>query len=164
MVESIRMVEERFSGIPRIRVVDMGFGTCELSDGTLVKYRVAVVDVRVLRKESPFGVEFEANLATGISVYPSKKVLEEYRDKRILTPGESPPSSWKQVRIVKREPAFEEVEFESKDVGRYRIRVEVEPVMASVNTEVRTVHGEPYYVIRWIPKMSWEKVVEESGG
>lgn len=151
---------------PRIEVTKVVLGFSRLEDGTLIIHRVAIVDVRTARTESPFGAEFEINFTTGISAYPSKKVLEEFKDKRVLAPGEKPPDSWRQLEIKEKKPAVEEVEFEDSELGKYLIAVEVEPVMASVNTEVRTIRGEPLYVVRWAPKVSWRRVegVKSSGG
>jgi len=147
--------------VPRIKVTHVKLGYSRLADDSLIIHRVAVVDIRVIRAESPFGAEFEVGFTTGISVHPSKKALEEFKDKRILAPGENPPPSWRQLDIVDRKPAVEEVEFVDERLGRYAIRVEVEPVMASVNTEVRNIRGEPLYVVRWAPKVSWKEIKTE---
>jgi len=146
--------------LPQVKVLNAKLGYVKLPDGTLLVLRVAVVDVRVAHMESPFGVEFEVSFTTGVAAYPSEKALEEFRDKRILAPGEKPPSSWCQLEITSRDPAVEEVEYTDSKLGRYSIRVEIEPIMVSVNTEVRNVRGEPYYVVRWIPKITWKKVGE----
>jgi len=144
--------------IPRVRVVNVELGYSRLADGTFIVHRVAVVDVRVVHAESLFGVEFDVGFTTGISAYPSERVLEEFRDKHILVPGEKPPQSWRQLEIVDKKSAFEEVEFMDDKLGKYIIRVEIEPVMASINTEVRNIRGEPLYVVRWSPKVMWRKV------
>jgi len=143
---------------PKLRVVSVELGYSRLADDTLIVHRVAVVDVRVLQVGSPFGAEFDVGFTTGISVYPSEEVLEKFRDKRILAPGEKPPQSWQQLEIVDKKPAFEEVEFIDDRLGKYIIRVEIEPVMASINTEVRNIRGEPIYVVRWAPKITWRSV------
>mgnify|MGYP000477532899 CR=1 FL=1 len=143
---------------PRIKVVNSSLGHLLLGDGTLIVVRVAVVDVRVTQRQSPFGAEFGVDLTTGVSSRSPHEVLEKFRDKRILAPGERPPDSWQQLRIDEKEPAVEEVEFEDSELGKYRIRVELEPIMVSVNTDVRTARGEPLYVVRWVPKVSWKKV------
>lgn len=149
----------------KIRVVRVELGFSRLEDGTLITHRVAVADVRVAQLESPFGVEFEVSFTTGISAHPPREVLEAFKDKRVLAPGEKPPDSWRQLEIKEKKPAVEEVEFEDSKLGKYLITVEIEPVMASVNTEVRTVRGEPLYVVRWAPKVMWRKVEEsELGG
>ena len=147
--------------VPQIRVLNAELGYAKLSDDTILILRVATVDIRVIRTESPFGVEFEVSFTTGISAYPSEKALKEFRDKRILAPGEKPPSNWYQLEIIKKRSASEEVEYVDSKLGKYIIRVEIEPIMVSVYAEVRNIRGEPYYVVRWAPKVTWRKIEEK---
>jgi len=140
----------------RIRNVELGHG--KLADGTVIVLRVAIVDVRPIRVGSPFGVEFEVSFTTGISAYPSQKVLEDFKDKQVLMLGENLPDSWQQLGIVDKKSAVEEVEFNDEKLGKYIIRVEIEPLMAAVNTEKKSIKGEPIYAVRWAPKISWRKI------
>lgn len=57
-----------------------------------------------------------------------------------------------------KKPAVEEVEFNDEKLGKYIIRVEIEPLMAAVNTEKKSIKGEPIYAVRWAPKISWRKI------
>ena len=148
------MPEER----PRINVRNIKLGYLKLEDGTFIVQRVAVVDARPVRVGSPFGVDFDLVVLSGISPYPSKEVLEELKDRPVLRPGEQPPGSWRPLKIVEKESAVEEVEYFDEEVGKYLIRVEIEPLMVSLNTSVRTPKGEPLYVVRWAPKATWTKV------
>jgi len=59
---------------------------------------------------------------------------------------------------VEKEPAIEEIEYVDKTTGKYLIKVEIEPLMTSLNTSVRTPKGEPLYVVRWSPKVNWRKI------
>ncbi len=140
----------------RIRNVELGHG--KLADGTVIVLRVAIVDVRPIRVGSPFGVEFEVSFTTGISAYPSQKVLEDFKDKQVLMPRENLPDSWQQLGIVDKKSAVEEVEFNDEKLGKYIIRVEIEPLMGAVNTEKKSIKGEPIYAVRWAPKISWRKI------
>lgn len=140
----------------RIRNVELGHG--KLADGTVIVLRVAIVDVRPIRVGSPFGVEFEVSFTTGISAYPSQKVLEDFKDKQVLMLGENLPDSWQQLGIVDKKSAVEEVEFNDEKLGKYIIRVEIEPLMGAVNTEKKSIKGEPIYAVRWAPKISWRKI------
>lgn len=142
------------------RVKDVQFGYIELKDGSIIIQRVAVVDVRVLTTKSPFGVEFDVSITTGIAVRASDSVSKLLENKRILSPGEKPPDAWKTVDIVKSVPAVEEVLFEDEQIGKYLIRIEIEPIMVSLNLEVKTLRGEPLYAVRWVPKVSWKKIGE----
>ena len=140
----------------RIRNVELGLG--RVADGTVIVLRVAIVDMRPIRVGSPFGVEFEVSFTTGISAYPSQKVLEDFKDKQVLMPRENLPDSWQQLGIVDKKSAVEEVEFNDEKLGKYIIRVEIEPLMAAVNTEKKSIKGEPIYAVRWAPKISWRKI------
>lgn len=144
--------------VSRIRVRNVELGHGRLVDGTVIVLRVAIVDVRPIRIGSPFGVEFEVSFTTGISAHSPREVLEGFKDKPVLMPGEKPPESWRQLEIVDKKSAVEEVEFNDEKLGRYTIRVEIEPLMAAVNTERKNIRGEPIYVVRWAPKISWKKI------
>jgi len=148
-----RMVSKK----PRINVRSIKLGYIKLDDGTIIVQRVAVVDARPVRVGSPFGVDFDLVVISGISPHPSEKVLEELKDKPMLEPNKPPPDSWRQLKILDKEPAVEEVEYFDEEVGRYIIRVEIEPLMASLNTGAKTPKGEPFYIVRWAPKISWRK-------
>ena len=148
------MAEER----PRISVRNIKLGYLKLEDGTFIVQRVAVVDARPVSVESPFGVDFDLVVLSGISPHPSREVLEELKDRPALRPGEQPPESWRPLKIVEKESAVEEVEYFDEEVGRYLIRVEIEPLMVSLNTGARAPKGEPLYVVRWAPKATWTKI------
>ena len=143
---------------PGLSVRSSRLGYLRLEDGTLIVQRVAIVDARPVKLDSPFGVDFDLVVLSGISPRPSEKVLRELEDKRMLKPGEQPPNEWKPVPILDRKPAVEEAEYVDEKVGRYVIKVEIEPLMVSLNTGVKTFKGEPLYVVRWAPKISWTKV------
>ncbi|WP_457751705.1 hypothetical protein [Thermococcus sp.] len=134
------------------------WGEMELSDGTIVRFRVALVDAIPSEETTPFGTEFEVNIATGISVTPSPESIEEVKDKQIIPSGSSVEDGWKQVKIIKSDSAYEEVRYSNDKLGEYKIRVEIEPAMVSKNTKFKTAKGEPLYVVKWIPKLMWEKL------
>ena len=142
-----------------LKVVDAKWGYIKVSDGTFIRYRVAVVDAKPLEGISPFGVEFDMNIATGVSVYPSDESLKEIESKPFIKPGTPmPKDGWKQVKIEDKDVAVEEVEFYDEKLGRYKIKVEIEPAMVVKNTEFKSISGEPLYVVRWIPKVVWNKM------
>lgn len=143
------------------KVLNVKWGTMKLEDNTVITFRVAVVDAVPSQEVSPFGVEFGVNIATGISVYPSQESMREVEGKPVSPPGTLPKEGWVHVKILEKDSALEEVEYEDQKLGRYRIKVEVEPAMVSKNTQVKTLSGEPLYVVRWAPKISWEEITEE---
>lgn len=143
------------------KILSVKWGTMKLEDNTLITFRAAVVDAVPSQEISPFGVEFGVNIATGISVYPSQESITEVEGKPVAPPGAPPKEGWVRVKILEKKPAIEEVEYEDSKLGRYRIRVEFEPAMVSKNTQVKTLSGEPLYMVRWAPKITWEEITEE---
>ncbi|MFA4720619.1 hypothetical protein [Pyrococcus kukulkanii] len=141
-------------------VLKVEWGFMKLEDGTVIIFRVAVVNALPSHDVSPFGVEFGVNVATGISVLPSPESMKEVEGKPVAPPGAMIKEGWVQVKILEKTSAIEVVEYEDPELGKYRIRVEFEPAMVSKNTQVRTPTGEPLYVVRWAPKITWEKVEE----
>ena len=150
--------------LAKLRFKDSKLGYVKVSDGSLIVLRVAVVDVRVREEASPLVVEFDVNVTTGISVYPSEGALDEVRDRPVVEPGKTPNEGWVRVDIVEREPAYEEVVYSDGRVGRYLVRVEVEPLMVSKNAQFKTVQGSPLYFVRWVPKVSWGELREGPEG
>jgi len=150
--------------IDKLRFKDSRLGYVKVSDDSVIILRVAVVDVRVREEASPFGVEFDVNATGGISVYPSKKALDEVKDEPVVEPGKIPSEGWVRVDIVEREPAYEEVIYNDDRAGRYLIRVEIEPIMVSKNTRFKTLQGLPLYFVRWVPKITWSEIQEGSEG
>jgi len=78
---------------PRIRVKRVKHGRLKLEDGTVIVQRVAIVDARPVKVGSPFGVDFDLVVISGISPHPSKKVVEELKDQPMLEPGKQPPNA-----------------------------------------------------------------------
>lgn len=147
--------------IDRLKFKESMLGYVKVSDGSVIIIRVAIVDVRVREEVSPFGIEFDVNATGGIAVYPSEDVLKEVRDKPAIEPGKTVNDGWAQVGIVEGTPAYEEAVYHEENEGRYLIRVEIEPIMVSKNTLYKTPQGTPLYVVRWVPKITWNEVREE---
>ena len=149
------------SAVDRLEFRGARLGYARVSDGSLILLRVAVVDVRVRGETSPFGVEFDVTVTVGTSVYPSEEAQREADGKQIAEPSKVPGEGWVPVGIVERSPAYEEIVYRDEKVGRYLVRVEVEPIMASKNTLYRVPPGVPWYLVRWVPKVTWSKIVDE---
>lgn len=147
--------------VNRLRFRDSKLGYVKVSDGSTIILRVAVVDVRVREEASPFGAEFDVNATGGIAVYPSKSALDEIKDKPVLEPGKTVSKGWRRVDIIEKAPAYEEVIYSDERIGKYMIRVEIEPIMVSKNTLFKTVQGLPLYVVRWVPKITWSEIRED---
>ena len=150
--------------IDRLKFKDSRLGYVKVNDGSIIVLRVAIVDVRLREEASPFGAEFDVNATGGIAVYPSESALNEVKDKPVLEPGKTVSEGWIRVDIAERAPAYEEVIYSDERIGRYLIRVEIEPIMVSKNTLFKTLQGLPLYVVRWVPKITWSEIREGSEG
>jgi hypothetical protein len=146
----------------RLRFKDSRLGYVKVDDGSIIILRVAIVDVRAREEASHFGVEFDVNATGGIAVYPSGAALKEVKDKPTVEPGKTVNEGWAQVDIVEKTPAYEEAVYYKENGSRYLIRVEIEPIMVSKNTLYKTPQGTPLYVVRWVPKITWNEVEDES--
>ena len=62
------------------------------------------------------------------------------------------------LEILDKKSAVEEIEYSDEEHGKYLVRVELDSMMASINTEVKTIRGEPLYVVRWAPRVTWRKL------
>lgn len=148
--------------VDKLRFRESGLGYVRLSDDSVVILRVAIIDVRIRGEASPFGVDFDVSFTGGVSVYPSEKALREVMDKPVLEPGKSVGEGWVRVEIRDKSSAYEEAVYSDAKVGAYVIRVEIEPIMVSKNTMFRTVRSEPLYVVRWVPKVTWNRLENPS--
>jgi len=148
--------------IDRLRFKDSRLGYVKVNDGSIIILRVAIVDVRVREEASPFGVEFDVNATGGVSVYPSEDALKEVKDKSAIEPSKTVKEGWIQVDIVEKTSAYEEAVYYKESKDKYLIRVEIEPIMVSKNTLYKTLQGAPLYVVRWVPKITWSKIEDES--
>lgn len=134
-------------------------GTVKLSDGTTLKLRAIIIDIKETGS-SPFGgVDFYVKVTAGIS---TREVPEEIRNamaSKPLAPPESPSNGWEIIDVVEYSPATVEEEY-SSSIGKFLVRVVVEPVMASRNLNYRTPLNEPIYWLRWVYKISWKPIKE----
>ena len=146
--------------IGKVKFRNAKLGYVRVDDGSVIILRVAIIDVRLQDVISPFGVEFEVNVTTGITVYPSSNSLNEVKNKPTIEPGRIVKEGWVQVNIVEKASAHEEIVYNDKKVGTYLVRVDIEPIMVSKNLLYKTVHGVPWYIVRWVPKVAWSKIQE----
>lgn len=147
--------------IDKLKFKDSKLGYVKVGDGSVIILRVAIVDVRVREEASPFGVEFEVNATGGVAVYPSEAALKEVSDKPVIEPGAIVKEGWIQVDMFEKALAYEEAVYHDEKVGKYLVRVEIEPIMVSKNTLYRTIQGIPWYVVRWVPKITWSRVEDK---
>ena len=129
-------------------------GRIKLSDGTVLKLKICVVDVREVGY-SPFGVvDFDVKVAGGAAVeHVAEEVKRLVADKPLMPP-EPPRGGWEALEIVEQLPATAEVEVQASR-GEFIVKVGAEAVMAARNLQYRSIYGEPIYWISWIYKTYW---------
>jgi len=144
--------------LDKLKVKDYKRGYVKLSDDSIAILRVSIVDVKLI--QTP--LQFDVITIGGISVIPSEEARKEVKDKPLAEPGKLPTGGWSLLDIIEKQSAYEEVEYiidtEDKYKEKYLIRAEMEPLMASKNSNYRNQKGEPIYIINAVTKTSWKKV------
>jgi len=140
--------------LDRLKVKDYKRGYVKLSDDSIAILRVSIVDVKPL--QTP--LQFDVITVGGISVIPSEDARNEVKDKPLAEPGKLPTGGWSLLDIVEKQSAYEEVEYITDTKEKYLIRAEMEPLIASKNSNYRNQKGEPIYIINAVTKTSWKKV------
>lgn len=130
-------------------------GVVRLADGTGLRLKLAVFDVRDAGF-SPFGgVWFVVYPAVGLVVDEvPEQVRKAVEDKPIYQGRQPPQEGWELVEVVHRESALQRLEVEARG-RRYEVWVEVEPLMAARNMAYRTLLDEPLYAVNHIAKVWW---------
>jgi len=135
----------------------VGTGFIKLFDGTVLKLRILIVDVKEAGF-SPFGgISFDVKTVGGVSTHSVPEELKKAVADKPLAPPDLPRDGWEIIDIVEQEPAVAE-EIVDTSKGRYRVRVVAEAVMASRNMNYRSRHDEPIYWVSWVLKISWKPV------
>lgn len=135
-------------------------GFIELGDGSKLKLKMLILDVKETGF-SPFGgVYFYVNPIAGIAtVYVPEGLKESMRDKPVVDLTKIPQEGWSMIDIKSSKNAVQEVEVPSSK-GRFRIKVETEPLMVARNMSFKVSAGidEPLYWAYWVYKVSWRPV------
>jgi len=133
----------------------VGIGRVKLSDGTIIKLKTLIVDVKEAGF-SPFGgVSFDVKVIGGVATESVPDHVKELVKDKPLAPPEPPKEYWEILDIIEQQPA-EVVENTSTSLGTFSIKVVSEVVMASRNIMYRTPTNEPLYWVSWINKVSWK--------
>ena len=135
-------------------------GKVNLADGTKLKLKMAIFDVREAGFSPYGGVNIAVNSTCGIKV---ENIPEELK-KAVANRPVAPPNAqdgWELIDIKSYEPAIGE-ENVNTSKGKFRVRVEAEPIMAARNFKYRSLPGidEPLYSLRWVLKITWKPVKE----
>jgi len=133
----------------------VGIGRVKVSDGTTLKFKILVVDVREAGF-SPFGgVNFDVKVVGGVAVESIPEDVKKLIIDKPLSPPEPPKEGWEVIDIVEQQPA-EAWEIVQSSRGEFLVRVIGEAVMVARNVEYRTPLNEPIYWVSWIYKISWK--------
>jgi len=137
-------------------------GRVELSDGSILKLKITIIDAREIGF-SPFGgIDIAVKTTGGIApIDVTQEIRNEVADKPIAPRSPKPPrDGWEIIDIIDYKPAYAEENIETSK-GLFKVKVIAEPVMASRNVNYRTEFGEPIYWLNWVYKISWKPVKEE---
>lgn len=134
-------------------------GRIEVEDGSVLKLKMAIVDV----KESGFspfgGINFGIKPTGGIALVELPEELREMVEDKPISP-KLPKDGWEIIKIIDKQPAFEEVKVSSSK-GDFKVRMELDPIMASRNMKYKSQENEPLYHVSWANKSSWSPAMEE---
>jgi len=134
-----------------------GLGFITVSDGTVLKLKISIVDIKEMGF-SPFGgINFDVKTMGGISTYIVPEDLKKAVADKPIAPPEPPSDGWEILEVKEQKPAMmEEVVDTSK--GKYVVRVVGDAVMVARNMKYRTPHNEPIYWVSWVWKISWKPI------
>jgi hypothetical protein len=129
-------------------------GNIKLSDGTVLKLKILIVNVREAGF-SPFGgVNFDVKAIGGIAVENTPEEVKKLVIDKPLAPSEPPREGWEIIEIVEQQPA-EAQEIVQSSKGIFVVRVIAEVVMVARNTLYKSPFDEPIYWASWVYKVSW---------
>jgi len=127
----------------------------KLSDNSVIKLKILIVDVKEAGF-SPFGgVQFDVKVVGGISTEFVPEEVKKLVIDKPPAPPEPPVDGWEILDIVEQNPAVAEETIKSSK-GEFVVKVVAEAVMASRNTLYRVPPGEPIYTLSWVFKVSWK--------
>ena len=135
-------------------------GIITLSDGTKLKLKITIIDIRE-SGFSPFGgINLITKTVGGIGVINiPQELLDEVSDKPLASSTDPPRDGWEIIDIVEYSPAIIEETIDTSK-GTYLVRVQAEPVMCSRNMNYKTNLNEPFYWLSWVSKISWKPMKE----
>jgi hypothetical protein len=139
----------------------LGLGFITVSDGTVLKLKISIVDIKEVGF-SPFGgINFDVKAIGGVSTHMVPEDLKKAVADKPTAPPEPPFDGWEIFDIKEQEPAMiEEVVETSK--GKYQVRVVADAVMVSRNMKYKTNRNEPLYWVSWVWKISWKPIENKS--
>jgi hypothetical protein len=132
-------------------------GIVKLSDGSILKLKISIIDTREVGF-SPFGgVDISVKVVGGIAAKEVPGDIQKLvSNKPSPPPGpELPRDGWEILDIKEYTPAIAEEQVQTSK-GLFLVTVKAEPVMASRNANYRTEFNEPIYWLNWVYKISWK--------
>lgn len=138
-----------------MNTTSVGVGRIKLSDGTTLKQKILIIDVKEFGR-SPFGgVNFDVKAIGGIATETVPEEVKKLVIDKPLAPPEPPTEGWEILDIIEQEPA-EAQEIVQSTKGVFIIRVIAEAIMASRNTLYKVPSDEPIYSVSVVHKISWK--------
>lgn len=134
-----------------------GLGFIKLADGTVIKLKIAIIDIKEVGF-SPFGgINLDVKAMGGVSTHSVPETLKKAMANKPLIPPELPKDGWEVIDIVEQEPAVIEDTVDTSK-GKFRVKVVAEAVMVARNMKYRSKLNEPVYWVTWVWKTSWKPV------
>ena len=135
-------------------------GEVNLADGTKLKLKMAIFDIREAGFSPYGGVNIAVKSACGITV---ESIPEELKI-AVANKPVAPPNvedGWELIDIKSFESAIGEQNITTSK-GKFRVRIEAEPIMAARNIKYRSLPGinESLYSLRWVLKITWKPIKE----
>lgn len=134
-------------------------GSIKLADGSVLKLRAVVLSIKEAGF-SPFGgVNLVVKPIAGVSAeYVPEELRRNVRNRPAIPPT-PPQEGWEMIEVMEYRSAVDEQEYDTSK-GRFRVRVEVEPLMIARNMMFRAGEDldEPVYWVSWVYKISWSPI------
>lgn len=132
-------------------------GRATLSDGTIVKVVVNIVDARESGFSPLGGVNLVVKQSGGTAVVKVPDALmQKVKDKPVYS-GPLPQDGWEMLDIVEMTPAKAETKIETTK-GSFLVTIVSEPTMVARNLNYKSDLGEPVYFVYFVPKVSWKPI------
>ena len=134
-----------------------GIGYIKLSDGTILKLKILIIDVKEIGF-SPFGgINFDVKVIGGIATESIPDDVKKLVVDKPLAPSELPKEGWEILDIIEQKTA-EATDMVTTSIGTFLIKVIAETVMVSRNVMYKVPTNEPIYWASWVYKISWKPI------
>jgi len=136
-------------------------GEVELSDGTKLRFRTTLIDIKEIGFSYFDGVNFNVSLSIGVSTISVPQNLKDSVSSRPLSPAQLPQEGWETVDIVGAKPATLNIKTTSSK-GNFEVKIVTEPMMVARNLLYKNILNEPLYILNTITKYLGKKLKNDA--